>query len=190
MWKHIALTAGLIACGPVEIPEGKSQDPEVIDSRNDPSAFRLSMARRFVDLPTAGESLRKPFPSNWWPMRQGGASRSWYNGEPGPTAKYDQLVYASSIKDVQLTLAKKNWKDEPVNPDAQPENFHVGPATQWELQNHGRYGTTDPESWWGHCNGWSSYVLNEDEPIREVWVHSNNGTIEECAPNSTGCVLF
>src|SRR5687768_17073588 len=125
-----ALTIGLIACGGEPNPQsiGKTEDAERIDSRNDPSAFRLNMVRRFVDLPTAGESLRKPFPSNWWPMRSGGAPQSWYQGEPGPTQKYDQLVYASSIKDVSLTLAQRNWKGEPVNMGAQPETHRIGPA--------------------------------------------------------------
>jgi subtilisin-like proprotein convertase family protein len=188
-----ALTLGLWACGADEdvvSEKGKTQQSERIDSRNDPSAFRLSLVRRFADLPTEGESLRKPFPSNWWPMRTGGAARSWYSNEAGPTEKYDQLVHSSQIRDVQMTLAKRNWKGEPVNTDAQPENFRIGPATEWEHKNHGRYGNTDPDSWWGHCNGWASYVLNEDEPIREVWVRLNGSTVSECAPNTAGCVLF
>jgi hypothetical protein len=70
-----ALMVGLVSCGPEidlgESDQAKTEDAERIDSRNDPSAFRLTMVRRFVDLPESGESLRKPFPSNWWPMRSG-----------------------------------------------------------------------------------------------------------------------
>jgi subtilisin-like proprotein convertase family protein len=196
MFKRAAFTLVAFGCGPVVddsavegTPEGKTQDAERIDSRNDPNAFRLNMVRRFVDLPTSGESTRKPFPSNWWPMRQGGAAQRWYQGEASPTEKYDLLVGAT-IRDVSLTLAKKNWKGEPVNANAQPETFRIGPATEWELRHHGRYGDTDPDSWWGHCNGWSSYVLNEDEPVREVWAKMTSGRVEECTTDRSGCVLF
>lgn len=186
--------AGL-ACSPAQevappADQAKSEDAERIDDRNDPSLFRLEMVRRFADLPTAGESTRKPFPSNWWPMRHGGAARRWYQNEPAPTEKYDQLVHPDQIEDVELTLAQKNWKDEPVNEDAEPETFHIGPATEWELTKHGRYGDVDPDSWWGHCNGWASYTLNEDEPIREVWVRMNGNDVEECRGDTTGCILF
>ena len=171
-------------------PTGKTESAERIDERNDPNLFRLSLTRGYASLPTAGESGRKPFPSNWWPMRNGGAAREWLPGHASPTMKYDQLVNADAIKDVELTLAKKDWEDNPVNEDAQPETFHVGPATEWELKNHGRYGTTDPESWWGHCNGWASYVLNEDEPLRAVKVRYANNQITECTDNTAGCVEF
>lgn len=200
MWNRTipALALTILACSPAQEPAeparpadvAKTEGAERIDQRNDPSLFRLQMVRRFVDLPTLGESTRKPFPSNWWPMSQGGAARSWYQNEASPTEKYDQLVHPDQIADVELTLAQKNWKDEPVNEGAEPETFHVGPATEWELREHGRYGDVDPDSWWGHCNGWASYVLNEDEPIREVWVRMNGSDVEECHGDTTGCVAF
>jgi subtilisin-like proprotein convertase family protein len=200
---HLILCFSLLgsaACGSLsedltdtnDVPTGKVQSEEKIDAENDPNRFRLDLVRSYDDLPSSGTSLRKPFPSNWWPMSQGGVARAWNGNELGPAQKYDQLVTPDRIRDVQLTLAKKNWKDEPVNQEAQPETFHVGPAAEWELKNHGRYGETDPESWWGHCNGWASYVLNEDEPIRPVLVRYDAATrrVTECASGDAGCVLF
>ena len=174
-------------------PTGKTEDAERIDSANDPNRFSLNMTRSYVGLPTSGESLRKPFPSNWWPMKEAGIAREWIGGQKSPAGKYDQLVTPTEIKSVQLTLAKKDWEGNDVNENADPVTLTIGPAEEWEHKNHGRYGRTDPEHWWGHCNGWASYVINEEEPIRPVSVKYNaaNRGISECA-NATdaGCVTF
>ncbi len=171
-------------------PTGKTESAERIDEQNDPNRFQLSLSKVYADLPTTGEAGRKPFPSNWWPMKQAGIAREWLNGHASPTMKYDQLVTPDEIKDVELTLAKKDWEDNPVNEDAQPETLNIGPATEWEHKNHGRYGDTDPEHWYGHCNGWASYVLNEDEPIRPVHVKMQGGQVVECTTDTTGCIEF
>jgi len=191
------VTALLSACAPEDAPipslSEKVESPERIDSANDPNRFALDFARSFATLPVAGESLRKPFASNWWPMARGGITQSWLNGQPGPAQKYDQLTAPDRIRDVQLTLAQRNFEDMPVNVGAMPETMRLGPAAEWEHRNHGRYGATDPESWYGHCNGWSSYVLNEDEPIRPVSVRYDAATrrVTECAnPSDNGCVRF
>lgn len=197
MRRHLFFTLGLVtaACGAPEeeLVEGKAESPERIDTENDPNRFQLDLSRALSALPATGESIRKPFPSNWWPMSQGGVARRWNGGQPGPAEKYDLLVSPDKIKDVQLTLAQKNYKDEPVNQGAQPETFRIGPAAEWEHRNHGRYGTKEPEGWYGHCNGWSSYVLNEDEPKRPVSVRydATSRTVTECASaGDAGCVRF
>ena len=104
-------------------PTAQSKDPEAIDSVNDPNRFQLDMRRGIDQLPANGESTRKPFPSNWWPMSRAGIAQKWNGGQASPAEKYDQLTAPDQIRDVELTLAKKNYKDEPVNQDARPETF-------------------------------------------------------------------
>ena len=187
----LLLAAGCSPPAPVlDEAEGKTESAERIDAQNDPARFQLTMNRRFAELPTSGESLRKPFPSNWWPMRQGGIGRQWLPGSASPTEKWDLLVHADRIRDVSLTLAQRNARGEPANEGAQPETFRYGPTTEWEHRNHGRHGDRDPDTWWGHCNGWASYVLNEDEPTRPVNVRLENNRVVECAPSQEGCVRF
>ncbi|MBI4816951.1 MAG: proprotein convertase P-domain-containing protein [Deltaproteobacteria bacterium] len=194
MAPSVSLVA-LAACGApaVDEPLGKVESAEKIDAENDPTRFSLTMNRKAAELPNHGESLRKPFPSNWWPMARQGAAQRWQgSSSSSPVEKYDLLVSPSAIRDVELKLAQKNHKDEPVNADAQPETFHVGPAGEWELKSHGRYGTRDPENWYGHCNGWSSYVLSEDEPTRSVSVKydATSNRITECPASDSTCVRF
>ncbi|MCK6546957.1 proprotein convertase P-domain-containing protein [Myxococcota bacterium] len=176
-----------------ESTEGKQESAERIDTRNDPNRFQLDFSRSWAALPASGESTRKPFPSNWWPMRQGGIARRWNGTELSPAEKYDQLITPTEVREVTLTLAQRDWRGEPTNAGAQPETMRLGPAAEWEHRNHGRHGDTDPDSWWGHCNGWSSYVLNEDEPIRPVTVRydATAQRVVECATASeAGCVRF
>ena len=81
----------------------------------------------------------------------------------------------------------------------------AGPATKWELENHGVYQSfSHPDGWWGHCNGWSSYTTTEPggAPKRDIWVReAQNGPVDpfappgpvelvECAPGEDGCLLF
>lgn len=200
-WSWVGIAGGLLlnACGP-ELsqegpePEGKVEAEERIDYENDPNRFQLSMTRKVAELPAAGESERKPFPSNWWPMRKGGIAWRWLGESTlSPAEKYDTLTDRANIRSVTMTLAQKDYKGDPVNEDAQPETFEIGRATEWEHKNHGRYGTRDPESWYGHCNGWASYVINEDEPMRPVSVRYDAATrrITECANASAdGCIKF
>lgn len=198
-WAGIVGVFFLTACGPELGQEGpepleKVELEERIDYENDPNRFQLTMTRKLAELPSAGESERKPFPSNWWPMRKGGIAWRWL-GESvlSPAEKYDFLTDRQSIRPVTMTLAQKDYKGDPVNEGAQPETFEIGKAAEWEHKNHGRYGARDPESWYGHCNGWASYVINEDEPMRPVSVRYDAATrrVTECAaPNADGCVKF
>lgn len=199
--KRSLVVSFIAACAPevsdisTEQPEGKAESPERIDSVNDPNRFNLTMNRRLADLPASGDSLRRPFPSNWWPMRTAGIAQRWNAGQPSPAEKYDLLATPEMIRDVELTLAQRDHDGMPANMGATPERFHIGPAAEWEHRNHGRYGATDPDSWWGHCNGWSSYVLNEDEPVRPVSVRMDRtitpARVVECASASeAGCVRF
>ena len=68
----------------------------------------------------------------------------------------------------------------------------AGPATKWEVQNQGTYQKYEPEAWWGHCNGWASYVTAEKlgAPKRDVRVTLVDGKITECTEESASCVLF
>ena len=69
----------------------------------------------------------------------------------------------------------------------------VGPATKWELENHGNYQTyAHPDSWWGHCNGWASYATAEalGAPKRDIRVKNVDGKVIECeSSNEEGCIL-
>jgi hypothetical protein len=61
-------------------------------------------------------------------------------------------------------------------------------GTNWELSRHGL--AVNPASWWGHCNGWASYTLNEDQPQRAVNVRFSNGAVSTCTAGTTGCIRF
>lgn len=166
---------------------------ESIDESNDPRLFRLPMTPRLADLPAKGESRRKPFPSSWWPMRNDGIAYAWIAPQPSPAAKYDALAWPERIRDVELRLAQIDARGAPVNLEEPSQIFHVGPTAEWELRHHGRYGLIDPDSWWGHCNGWASYTLNEDEPLRPVVVRydRDQNQVTECAlAEEPGCVRF
>lgn len=63
-----------------------------------------------------------------------------------------------------------------------------GAPYSWEYWNHGP--GTRPGSWWGHCNGWSSYTLNEFEPRRPVMVRLTSATTVEPCSGGAGCIRF
>ena len=182
-----------ISCGSeiaLEPDVGKTKSAERIDDNNNPDRFRLSMVRRIEDLPYSGVSLRQPFPSNWWPMREGGIANRWNDGDWSPSEKYDLLATPERIRPTPVTRAERDYYGRSVPYGGYTEYFDIGPATRWELENHGRHGEIDPDSWWGHCNGWASYVLNEDEPIHPVSVRMQGDNVVECVLNDPSCVRF
>jgi hypothetical protein len=62
-----------------------------------------------------------------------------------------------------------------------------GSATMWELSYHGpQWGAP---SWWGHCNGWASYVLNEYQGNHGVRVRMSRGAVAPCS-GGPGCIRF
>ena len=68
----------------------------------------------------------------------------------------------------------------------------MGPATKWELENHGNYQDwAHPDSWWGHCNGWASFATAEKlgAPQRDVRVNITGGKITECSADDSTCML-
>ncbi len=95
-------------------------------------------------------------------------------------------------------------EDVTCNPVRNPMTTVVGPATKWELENHGNYQNVSPDSWWGHCNGWASYATAEalKYPKEDICVKLVDSKITRCTSDATqvqqcgdtaettGCMLF
>ncbi len=164
---------------------------------------------RFDDAPRSGETTRRIFPSSWWPMSGDGIAARWNSrikdysdwatdrDNVSAAEKYDQLFFPDDARRLEELRAftQAEMRRPPRERGAgilRPAVNVVGPTTAWELSNHGTYQRTYPDAWWGHCNGWSSYVSSERDnaPLRDIRVRSENGSIVECAEANSGCVLF
>ncbi len=170
--------------------------PELIGSQltYDPEIWRGS-----TDWPV--------FPSHWWPMSKNGTAWRWqpganpdYNDRSdrerlSPLEKYDLLAHPDQLKKV-AAVEHCQYNDYVENGSncvkvSRPALTVAGPATRWELENQGTYQAYEPEGWWGHCNGWASYVTAEPlgYPKRDVSVRFAANKIVECAAGED-CVLF
>lgn len=188
-----------------------SHTREAIDAGNLPSLLNPALQGSYLFLRsqvTQGEASTGAFASNWWPQRQNGIAHRWNSvnqnygdltSDPdnlSPAEKYDLLFYARQQRTVGQT---RNWSEADLNipaalrsePRVHRATTVAGPTTSWELLHHGLYQGVYPESWWGHCNGWSAYVTAEAgaAPRRDIRVRVVNNTIRECASGEAGCVL-
>lgn len=159
-----------------------------------------------------GESSWDVFASNWWPQSRNGLAWRWTVGESSqdaalsdhgkvdelsPVEKYDWLFNPGQKRTVKKVehwdyaqILKK--EEERGAKHSHPEVEALGPATEWELVNHGNYqGEYHPDSWWGHCNGWAAYVTTErlGAPKRDIKVKLVGGDLVECKYSTEGCVL-
>ncbi len=197
----------------IVVPEERGK-AEAIDQPNKPSRLHPELREHttYDAEATSGETDWKVGASQWWPQSKNGIAQRWAPdadddlNEHGdidnlsPVEKYDFLFYPGQS---QTVPAVEHWsaadmrkpEDERGDKISHPEVTVIGPATKWELQNHGVYQhRSEPDSWWGHCNGWASYVTTEPNgfPDRDIRVKLVNGEITECTgslENAEGCVL-
>ncbi|MBX3130082.1 MAG: hypothetical protein KF718_25420 [Polyangiaceae bacterium] len=197
----------------VEDREGKF---EQYDSANDPGRLHPQLGKaeykKYDATLTAGESEWNVFASNWWAQSQNGIAKRWTGGVQdyndlsdtdnlSPTEKYDLMHYPGQQKQVAEI---KHWDyRELLKGEAERAEKHAhaaitvaGPATKWELENHGNYQShAHPDSWWGHCNGWASYAIAEagGNPKRDIRVKlDSSGKLIDCDAlgDTSGCLLF
>jgi len=207
---HRSLTGG---AHEVIIPVDRDK-ADKIDDANKPSRLHPKLGeaeyQKYDPGITAGETDFKVFPSSWWAQSKDGIAKRWTGGEQdrnvitdtdnlSPVEKYDVLFNPGQQKQVATV---EHWDARELNkPEAERGDKHkhdavtvAGPATKWELENHGLYQTfAHPDSWWGHCNGWSSYATLEPEPApaRDIRVKlDSTGKLFECDATDTGCTLF
>jgi hypothetical protein len=192
------------------IPSEGGREP--MDAVNQPTRLHPALygaIQRLFAGPNSGKSDRPIFASNWWPQIQNGIAARWststqsygdWKTDPeglSPAEKYDMLFYPNQTQSLpQVT----SWstKDLRLPYYARPKPHVIaatnviGPATAWELLHHGLYQSTYPDEWWGHCNGWASYVTAEANaaPGRDIRVKIDNNKLVECNAGETGCVLF
>ncbi len=185
-----------------------------IDDANKPSRLHPKLGeaeyQKYDPALTQGETDFKVFPSSWWAQSSDGIAKRWTGGEQdrnklsdpenlSPIEKYDVLFHPGQQKQV---AAVEHWNARELNKsEAERGAKHqhqavtvAGPATKWELENHGLYQTfAHPDSWWGHCNGWSSYATLEPEPApaRDIRVKLDaSGKIYECDASEANCTLL
>ncbi|MEX1363906.1 MAG: pre-peptidase C-terminal domain-containing protein [Nannocystaceae bacterium] len=191
--------------------EGKT---EAIDSANRTSQFHPAFTpdseyAQFDASLTEGETDWEVFASTWWPMSKNGTAWRWQPGANqdyedlsdvdtlSPMEKYDLLFYPGQSESV-AAVSSCSYADYVEDAEGCEKTEHpaltvAGPATKWELENQGVYQWVQPESWWGHCNGWASYVTSEPMgyPQRDVSVKMVEGKITECVEGQTeGCILW
>lgn len=192
---------------------------EKIDEPNQPGRLHPKLGdaeyKKHDPALTAGETDWKVFPSTWWAQSNNGIAKRWAPGANSdfnkhddidnlsPSEKYDLMFYPGQTKKVakvsHWTAAelRKPEAERPAKHDHE-EVTVIGPTTKWELENHGTYqGFSHPDSWWGHCNGWSSYAIAEPDgaPLRDVRVRlESDGSLVDCEaegnPSAPGCVLW
>lgn len=201
---------GSIDTHDIVVPAEDGREP--MDPANDATRLHPQLradSLRIETAPRAGSTSRRVFPSSWWPMRNEGIAARWNSNVKNyadwrsdrdnlaPTEKYDLLFYPGESRRFEefraFSLAdSRRPADERGEGTVRPAITVVGPTTAWEMANHGTYQNITPESWWGHCNGWSSYVTAEPEgaPMRDIYVRRENGKLVECATSDASCVLF
>ncbi|MBT3222846.1 MAG: hypothetical protein HN348_27535 [Proteobacteria bacterium] len=158
---------------------------------------------------TSGATDWPVFASSWWPQSENGIAQRYTSVSTdisdhsdqenlAPVEKYDLLFHPGEdevVDEVEHWYYSEILEDEEDrgNKHSHPEVTAIGPATAWELEEHGVYQSwVHPDSWWGHCNGWASYATTEPggAPERDIWVKVDNGDIVECQANDSDCVLF
>jgi len=155
---------------------------------------------------TSGETDWDVFASTWWPQSDNGTAWRWqpganqdYNDRSdvdrlSPMEKYDLMFYPGQEQVVPAVshCTYADYVDDPDNCEQieHPEVTVAGPATAWELENQGVYQWVEPESWWGHCNGWASYATTEPlgYPARDITVRMDEGRVVECEDGEEGCI--
>ncbi len=187
---------------------------EAIDNANFPQRLHPDLtansAYRLFDASlTGGESTWPVFASTWWPQSSNGTAWRWQPGANtdfnnlsdrdrlSPMEKYDLTFNPGQPRQVPA-VSHCRFPDAQDNPDTCTRIDHpavtvAGPATAWELQNQGVYQQYEPDSWWGHCNGWASYATSEPLgfPRRDVRVRFEGNRIVECTDgNNAECVLW
>ncbi|HLU65651.1 MAG TPA: hypothetical protein VKZ63_05220, partial [Kofleriaceae bacterium] len=192
-------------------PRGKA---EAIDDPNRANRLHPDLAGDaygvFDPALTGGETDWDVFASNWWPQSKNGTAWRWQPGAPqdyndlsdrdrlSPLEKYDLLFHPGQSRQV-AAVSHCEYSDfvqngaDGCSKIERPALTVAGPATKWELENQGTYQTYDPDSWWGHCNGWASYATAEPLgfPTRDVRVKLVDGQVRECADAADqSCVLF
>lgn len=194
----------------VVVPSENGREP--MDPTNDPTQLHPSLRAdtlRLENGPRTAFTSRKVFPASWWPMRNEGIAARWNSNVKdhanwtadrknlAPTEKYDLLFYPGQSQHFEQFRAYSLADSQrPANDRGEgtlrPALTVVGPTTAWEMANHGTYRQIYPETWWGHCNGWSSYVTAEKEnaPLRDIAVRLENNKLVECASSDPSCVYF
>lgn len=194
----------------VLVPSSNERDP--MDPFNDPTRLHPNLRPDLLRLETtrrAGSTSRRIFPSNWWPMRSEGIAARWNSNikdyanwttdqnNLAPTEKYDLLFYpGQSHRFDEFRAYSLEESRRPVNErrngTVRPAVTVIGPTTAWEMANHGTYSQIYPETWWGHCNGWASYVTSEKNaaPLRDIRVRRDGNKIVECKETDANCVFF
>jgi hypothetical protein len=187
---------------------------EAIDNANFPQRLHpdltsSSQYRVFDAALTEGETTWPVFASTWWPQARNGTAWRWQPGanqdynnltdrdRVSPMEKYD-LTFNPGQARVVEAVSHCSFPDAQDNPDTctqieHPQITVAGPATEWELENQGTYQEFEPDSWWGHCNGWASYATSEPLgfPRRDVRVRWENNRVIECTDGNTeNCVLW
>jgi hypothetical protein len=166
-------------------------------------------AAKFDASLTQGSSDWDVFASSWWPQSKNGIGWRWNSSVSdygdhtdidglSPVEKYDHLFHPGQ----KTTVGKvEHWNYSELREDEadrgpkhdHPEVEVIGPATKWEFTHHGNYQDSfHPDSWWGHCNGWASYVTTEPmgAPQRDIRVKiASDGDLVECAADDTTCTL-
>lgn len=196
----------------IVIPEERGK-VDAIDQPNTPSRLHPALGgaeyKKWDQSLTTGQSDWDVFASSWWPQSKNGIAQRWTGGSAdynvhtdrdnlSPVEKYDVLYHPGQKKQV---AAVEHWNVRELDkPEAErpPKHKHdtievAGPATAWEVQNHGNYQSyAHPDSWWGHCNGWASYATTEKlgAPARDIRVKLVAGKITECAAGEADCLLF
>jgi hypothetical protein len=191
----------------------ESGKTEPIDSSNRVSRFHPDFVtgspyHTYDASLTAGDTSWEVFPSTWWPQARNGTAWRWQSGASqdynvhtdvdrlSPVEKYDLLFYPGQTQVVEAVshCTYEGSVEDPENCERieHPQVTVVGPTTAWELENQGQYQSVEPESWWGHCNGWASYATTEPlgYPRRDIRVRLTDGQVTECTDDTTGCVLF
>ncbi len=196
------------------IPHDRNK-ADAIDSANKPSrlhiALRDTIYQTYDSTVTEGESSWDIFPSSWWPQSKNGIAYRYGSNKDlsdftnqdhfSPVERYDLLFNpnqpesVSKIEHWNIKDLKKKIDERGDKHDHKSLNV-IGPATKWELENHGVYSHySHPDTWWGHCNGWASYATAEEGsyPQRDVRVKQVDNKITECIDaleNDSDCVTF
>lgn len=187
---------------------------EAIDNANFPQRLHPdltanSVYRTFDAALTEGQTTWPVFASTWWPQARNGTAWRWQPGASqdyndlgdrdrlSPMEKYDLTFNPGQTRQVEA-VSHCSFPDAQSNPTGCTRIEHpavtvAGPATEWELENQGQYQQYEPDSWWGHCNGWASYATSEPLgfPRRDVRVRFENDRVVECTDGNTqDCVLW
>jgi hypothetical protein len=146
---------------------GKGAEPERWNDVNDPSSVG-TFVYDAAKLPLSGAATIKPTPGDYWPAFEDSINRRWDgDGSLSPAEKYEKAFgRAGAAAAVSKAFGIHSADNRPsCREDRECAVLKDGSACG--IARGEAAGRCIP-TWWGICNGWAPFAIDEKAPLKTV----------------------